>query len=404
MSTKKIVWICIGILVIAGTITALIFMTEPTAQSESATRQTAMLVNVEQVKSGNYRPTIVANGTVQPVEDVMLSAQVGGQVVRRASGFVPGGFVQKGDVLLQIDPSDYRNTLELRRSELLQAQTDLDMEMGRQTVAEQDLALVGGDTLSEQNKSLVLRQPQLEAAKGMVRAAEAAVRQAEINLARTTVRAPFDAHVLLQNVTVGSQVSPGDDLGRLVGTNSYWAILTLPVSKLQWLTFPKNGEEQGTEVKIRNNSAWPQNTFRQGYLDSRVGALDEQTRLARIVVRLPDPLAQEDEDKPELMIGTFVEGHIPAREVKEVVRLNRDYVRSNNTVWVMEEGKLSIRDVEILLTDTNYAYINTGLEDGDQVITTNLSTVTNGIALRTGSASQSKEETAPANREQENHE
>lgn len=330
----------------------------------------------------------------------MLSAQVGGQVIRRSPEFVPGGFVEKGSVLLQIDPSDYRNTLELRRSELLQAQTNLEMEMGRQTVAEQDLALVGGDTLSEQNRSLVLRQPQLEATRGMVKGAEAAVQQAQLDLNRTTIRAPFDAHVLMQNVTAGSLISPGDDLGRLVGTNNYWVILTLPVSRLQWLRFPASEEEQGMAVKIRNNSGWPEGTFREGYLDSRVGALDEQTRLARVVVRVPDPLARGNDDKPELMIGTFVEAHIPAKEISDVVRLNRDYLRSNNTVWVMEDGKLSIREAEVLLSDNEYAYIRSGLNDGEQVVTTNLSTVAEGIALRT--ESEGEVTGAAAMQEQEN--
>ncbi len=85
---------------------------------------------------------------MEPVEDVIISARVGGEVVRRAPAFVPGGFVKKGEVLLQIDPADYRNNLELRQSELLQAQTELDVEMGRQEVAQQDLELVGDQSLT----------------------------------------------------------------------------------------------------------------------------------------------------------------------------------------------------------------------------------------------------------------
>jgi len=106
--------------------------------------------------------------------------------------------------------------------------------------------------------------------------------------------------------------------------------------------------------------------------------------LARILVRVPDPLAKDSEkDKPELMIGSFVEAHMTAEEIKSVVRLNRDLVRSNNTVWVMQNGELQIREVQILLSDSQYSYISEGLEDGDKVVVTNLSTVSNGIKLRT---------------------
>ena len=382
MSNKKILLICGGILLIAAAIMFFIFKSEPTAQSEGATKKSAMLVDVVDVEGGDYRPVILATGTVQPVEDVIVSPLVEGQIVRRAPDFVPGGFVEKGALLLQIDPSDYRNALELNKSDLLQAQTDLDVEMGRQEVAQQDLELVGIDSLSQGERALVLRQPQLNAVKARVLAARAAVDQAELEVSRTSIRAPFDAHVLTQNVTVGSQVAPGDNLGRLVGTENYWVTLTVPVSKLQWLKFAGSEVEEGSPVKIRNTTAWPEDTFRIGYLEKQIGALDAETRLARVLVRVPDPLAFSKEDKPELMIGAFVEARVEGEEVDDVVRLDRDFVRNNNTVWVMKDGKLQIRNVEIVLTDADYAYISEGLSAEEKVVTTNISTVTEGVALR----------------------
>lgn len=350
----------------------------------------AMLVNVTTAEAGDFSPLLVATGTVEPVEDVIISARVGGEVVRRSPAFVPGGFVKKGDVLLQIDPADYRNNLELRQSELLQAQTDLDVEMGRQEVAQQDLELVGDQALTPQEQSLVLRQPQLNAVKARIKAAQAAVDQARINLARSTIRAPFDAHILTQNVTTGSQVAPGEDLGRLVGTEMYRVILSLPVSRLRWLRFPDSENIRGSRVRIRNTSAWPPGAYRTGYLNNQVGALDSQTRMARILVEVPDPLAQDTAaGKPELIIGSFVETLVEGNEISNVVRLNRDYLRDRDKVWVMKDGKLVIKEVEVLLTDNEYAYISRGLSGGEKVITTNLSTVAQGVAVRTESDSSS---------------
>ena len=91
------------------------------------------------------------------------------------------------------------------------------------------------------------------------------------------------------------------------------------------------------------------------------------------------------------MIGTFVEVNIQADAIPDVVRLNRDYVRSNETVWVMKDGKLEIRKVEIVLTDDIYAYIRSGLDDEEKVVITDLSTVSNGIGLRTASDKQESE-------------
>ena len=295
-------------------------------------------------------------------------------------------------MLLQIDPADYRNILELRKSELLQTEADLNVEMGRQEVAEQDYQLIG-DSLPPSNKSLVLREPQLDAVKATVNAARAAVNQAQLNLDRTTVRAPFDAHILSRNATVGSQVSPGDNLGRLVGTDHYWVTATVPVSKLQWMDFPVSDDEQGSPVKITNNTAWPPGSYREGYLYKQVGALDSQTRLAQVLVLVPDPLvhSSENADLPKLMIGSFVETEIMAREIKDVIRLSRDFIRSNNTVWVMEDQKLSVRSPSIVFSDAEYVYINEGLDHQDLVVTTNLSTVVEGAGLRVEQSSENNQ-------------
>jgi len=399
MSTKKILLICLAIIAVGIVITALIFSTEPEAKREGASIETAMLVDVMPVEKGTFEPIIVATGTVQPVEDVNLSPLVSGQVIRRDPAFTPGGFVKKNQVLLQIDPSDYRNTLELRKSEYMQSQTTLDTEMGRQQIAEQDLQLIASDSifgsnpLSEEERQLVLRKPQLNAVKATIGAAKAAVDQARLNLERTTIRAPFDAHILSQNVTKGSLIAQGDVLGRIVGTEEYWVVATVPVSKLQWLRFPESANEKGAKVRIENPSGWAGGAYREGYLDRQIGALDGQTRLARVLVKVRNPLATSDTTKgmPKLMIGTFVEVNIQADPIPEVVRLSRDYVRSNETVWVMKDEKLEIRQVEIVLTDDEYAYISSGLEDGERVVITDLSTVSNGIGLRTGDQGSQQE-------------
>lgn len=392
MGTKKILLICAGIILVAVVAVVLIFSVEPTAKSEGSVKESAMLVSITTAVRNDYTPNIQATGTVSPVEDVTISPLVSGPVIVRSPNFIPGSFVKKDELLLQINPADYRNALELQRGNLKQQQTNLNIEMGRQVIAEQDLKLIGLDSLSNDQRNLVLRQPQLEAVKASIQSAQANVDQAALNLSRTSIRAPFNAHILNQNVTVGSQVAPGDNLGRLVGTDFYWVEVTIPVSKLKWLSFPGENTQRASVI-LRNKSAWPQNATRQGFLDKQIGALEGQTRLARILVKVPDPLNKEaDPTKPDLMIGSVVEVNIEGKPVANVVRLNRDYVRPNNTAWVMKNGKLEIRNLEIELTDSEYAYIKKGLDHGDKIVISNLSTVAEGVALREDTQKQNTTE------------
>lgn len=383
MNWKKTLLICLLIFVTAGAATTLIFSTEPTATRSGATQQTAMLVDVVEVQKGTYQPVIQAMGTVTPTQDVTLSPRVSGEIMSLSKAFTPGGYVQKGDILLQIDPRDYENTLEQRKSELEQIKSDLTIEMGLQQAAEKSYETYG-DTLSPENQARILRKPQLEAVKARLRSAEAAVEQAKLDLERTTVKAPFDAHILSRNVNTGSQVVAGNPLGRLVGLEEYWVEATVPLSKLRWLTFPDDIDERGSPVTIRNRTAWASDETRTGYLHKQVGALENQTRLARVLITVPDPHARssEHEGLPPLFVGSFVEANIKADQFSDVVKLSRDYIRQNETVWVMEEGKLAVRDVTIRFQDADYAYISEGLDDGDQVVTTNLSTTAEGSPLR----------------------
>lgn len=373
------------VLVSAG-IAALAILTEPSATRGGATKETAMLVEVSQFERGTFQPHISATGTVEAERDIIFRPQISGHVIYRNPAFTPGGFVDRGQVLLRIDPADYRNILEQRKSELGQAMSDLRLEMGRQDVAQDDYALLDLE-IPEQKRDLVLREPQLQAARVRVDAAQAAVDQAQTDLGRTTIEAPFDAHVVRQEADVGSQVGPDDDLGRLVGQDRYRVIAAVPQSKLRWLAIPELDDDVGSEVTIRNRASWPEGVYRRGTVSRVIGALDEQTRMVRVLIIVPDPLARRAEtgtDKPALMIGAFVDVEITGLPIEDVIRLPRDYLREDDTVWVMQADELDIRNVEVVTKDAKYAYIRRGLTDQDKVITSNLATVVEGAGLRLG--------------------
>lgn len=384
MNKKKTFIISGLILLAAAVLVVVVFLTEPTAQRESATRETAMLVDVIPVERGSYRPVIRTTGTVEPVREIILSPRVSGEIVRRADVFNPGQSVNEGSFLLKIDDADYQNTFSLRKSDLEEARANLALEQGRQDVARRDFEQ-SEVTLSEERKALVLREPQLKTAEAAVMAAESALDQASLDLQRTSVIAPFDALILQRNVDVGSLVSPGQVMGRLVGTENYWVVAAVPQSRLRWLAFSEeDGLTSGAEVKIFNRSAWGTDVFRIGTLEKMVGELEESTRLVKVMISVPDPLGikESQEYLPELLLGSFVEIEIEGREIDDVVRLSRDYLRNQNTVWVMEDEKLKIRKVDVELTDAVNAYIKSGLEDGDRVVTTNLATVVEDAPLR----------------------
>lgn len=342
-----------------------------------------MLVDVTRVERGDFRPTITATGTVRPEQEIILSPRVGGEIIVLSDSFTPGGFVGHGEILLQIDPADYEATLQQRQSELRQASAELELELGRQDLAKRDYQALEG-TISSEYKALVLREPQLNTARARVEAAQAAVRRAKLDLERTRIRAPFAAHILSREADVGSQVAPGESLGRLVGIESYWVEAAVPVSSLRWIDFPTDNGGLGSTAHVRNRAAWPEGLFREARVQQLIGALEGQTRLARVLLTVADPLAHEpvSAGKPPLMIGSFVETRIEGKPLEDVIRVGREFLRQNDTVWVNEGGKLRIRAVEVAFRDAQFAYLSAGLDADARVVTTNLATVIEGADLR----------------------
>lgn len=383
-----LVWCAVLVLAgIAGVV--LVFTTEPVAERESAVRQSASLVDVIRGQHGTFRPTVSATGTVRPAREISLSARVEGEIVELGENFVPGGFVDAGELLVHIDDADYRVVLEQQQSALEQAIAGLEIEQGERAAAASDYRQFDRE-LPPERRALVLREPQGRSAQASVDSARADVRQAGLNLERTTVEAPFDAHVLGRAVNLGSQVSAGTELGRLVGLDTYWVEATVPVSRLEWLEVPDDGAG-GSRVTISVRSS---GGTREGRVFRLIGELEGSTRLARILVTVDDPLARETDDPavPRLMLGEYVECRIEGREIPDVVRVSRDYIRADDTVWLMVDGRLAIRPVDIVFRDDRHAYVREGLTADDAIVTTRLATVEEGLRLRLDDGTDSAED------------
>jgi multidrug efflux pump subunit AcrA (membrane-fusion protein) len=175
-------------------------------------------------------------------------------------------------------------------------------------------------------------------------------------------------------------VAPGDDLAQLVGIRQYWIMAAVPVRSLRWVQFPKT-DGQASAVTLYNPGTWPPGAERHGQVARMIGSVDSQSRLARVLITVADPMALET-DAPPLILGTLVDTHIEGRPIENVVRLSREYIRERDTVWVIRNDKLEIRETEIVFRDAEFAYISQGVDDGEEVVMTTLATVAEGIGLR----------------------
>lgn len=372
-------WLISLVILLAGAgFSWLIFSTEPEAQREGATRKSAMLVDVTPVQVGDYSPIIEAMGTVVPAKEIELQARVSGEVTGLADTFIPGTIIQAGKLLVELDDTDYQLAAQQAQVERLQAQAALHIEQGEQLAARQQYEQLGRE-VSEPQKSLILRAPQLQQAEAAVMLADTRLQQARTNQERTRITAPFTGKLLSTGVNLGSQVSPGDDLGHLVGVDRWWIEATLPTRQLQWLD-----QENTAAVMVHDRQAWTAGVMREGSLISVLGQVDEQTRLAQVLIAVDDPLGLYS-DQPALIMGAFVNTRIPAKLLTQVARIQRELVRKQDTIWLMNDEQLEIRTLNVVFRDEQYVYVKGSLKAGEHIVTTDLSRVIDGAALRLNS-------------------
>lgn len=374
-------------------------------KSEKAEREVlATPVEVTPVAVGPENVRIRAQGTVLPAEKVTLFAQVSGRVVWQADELVPGGRFEKGERLLRVDPRDYQVALEQSAAQIANQQLLIEQEKSRQSVAEKEWALLGGDDkASESGKALALRKPQLKTAEIGLRAAESARSQAQLNLSRTEVGSPFNAMVQSEAVDEGQLVTPQTPLATLVGTDAYWVQVSIPISNLGWFDVPQRPSDTGAEARVWQ-SVGTETVERKGRIIRLLGDLDAVGNMARVLVQIDDPLGQKDEGDASassasslpLLLGSFVQVEIEGKPLAGVLEIPRSALRENNRVYLVgEDDGLRIEQVEILWRAESSLYVRGELKVGDRVIHSPLSTVVEGMPLRVVS-SDGKDESAKA--------
>ncbi|MEN8763645.1 MAG: efflux RND transporter periplasmic adaptor subunit [Thiogranum sp.] len=372
------------ITLLVGVLAAMALMQSgPSAKREPPPRQ-ARLVETQPVVIGSARTRVDAMGTVVPAESVTLQAQVGGEIVFVNDELEPGGLFRSGDELLRVDPRDYELAILQRESEVAQAQSTLRLEQGQQAIAKREFEILN-ESMQEDDRDLVLRKPQLESVRAQLALARASLEKAKLDLQRTRVRAPFNAIVESKAVDIGARVTTANTLAILVGTDTCWVEVSVPVMQLRWISIPRGSASEGSQVRISNPAAWGTGAYREGRVIRLAGELEEEGRMARLIVEVDDPftLKPENSDKPVMLMGSYVGVEIEGRPLEQVATIAREYVRDGDRLWIMgADAALEIRQVDIVFRGHDEVFVADGVRAGENLVVTDLAAPVAGMPLR----------------------
>jgi RND family efflux transporter MFP subunit len=359
----------------------------------------APLVSTAALQSENYTFNIPAMGTVIPAREMGLQVPVSGEVIYINPEFTEGGMLAQDMKVLQVDPKDYELAVQQKKRALANAEYAYKLEQGHQDVARKEWSLLYGDkSLDEGESDLALRKPHLEKVQVEIKAARAELEQAEINLQRSTLTAPFNALVLSTYVELGSQVSSQKKLADLVGTDNFWVQVSLPINRLKWIQIPNGDQHAGSEVKIFYRT----DNVKIGRVIRLLPDLSKEGRMARLLIEVNDPLdlQAKNEKQPMLLIGEYVRVSIEGEELQNVFQVPRSALHNDSEVWIVDkEKKLSIRSVKTIWRDQDTVVVRDGFKSGETLVVSDIAAPVAGMDLRIEQPGKKEKQPAQKGRE-----
>ncbi len=396
MKSKHIFWPLI-VMVVSIAAVWLIFNNKPTARQFPQPPAQKLRTEVMQPVGQSHRVWVPSHGVVQPKNQSLVIAQVSGAVTRVADAFRDGAFFVRGDELLVIDDADYRAQLVIAQAELKLAESNLADERARAEQALKDWRDLGN---SKKPPALVAREPQLNSALSAVDSARAKVLQAELNLQRTRITAPFDGRVLSLDVNVGQVVGNGTTLGSIYAVDAAEVRLPLLQKDLAHLKLPEIYRDQAQHnanapIPVRLQAVIGNKTHQWMARLTRVeGTIDAQTRQLYVVAEVEDPYRFRDDGTPPLKMGQFVTAQIRGEELHDVVVLPRAAVSADNTIYLISDDVLERTEITPLWSDAKQVIIAHSFTDNQRIGITPLGDVVSGTRVEIIDPHAASEDTA----------
>ena len=365
-------------------------------------------VEVATITPRPFTHRLEALGTVEPIREAEVGAQVSGPITFIPPEIELGASVEKGCVLAEIDPTPFAIEVKYREALVARAKAGVrskDVEIVRQKslipLNKDKLRLVGAehdrlknllqrDLISRQEverAELALRRIEEEVARttsglreaevehavaeAELASAEAELARAQESLADTKVRAPFAGVISEKTVTLGEQVLPGKVLFRLAELSVVKLLLRIPPDDIEFI-------RPGTIADVTVSVSPHPFQGRVAYIGPRA---DNETR------SFPVEVLVENRGPMRLLPGMFARARIPVRTYPKAILIPRSSVLTDSGKPVIfvadtEQGIAQRRSVTIARTFGSRYLITEGLGPGDLLIVSGQALLRDKVAIR----------------------
>jgi len=375
-------------LILAAGIAGYYFLIVTTPEAERRDPPEPVIeVETETLVPQDFTVVIESQGTVSARTESTLIPEVAGKILKVSANFREGGFFEEGDVLLEIDPRDYETALTIAKANLADARVRLAEEEEQAKQAQIDWERLG---TGNRPTDLVLRVPQLARARANVEAAEARVLEAERNLERTRITAPYDGRVLTKSVDIGQVVGLNTVLARVYAVD--YAEIRLPLTMTEYAFLDMQPVIRGEQKKQNQLPATFTSSFGEDLVnwEGRIvrveGAIDTRSRQIFVIGQVDDPYGPGHAEP--LKVGLFVNAAIQGSVLENVYILSRTAYREASYILTLDEDyRIRRTPVKPLWMDKDViVFRDSSIPAGTLVTTTPIPLAIDGLKVQPAGA------------------
>ena len=358
-------------LFLAATLMATAPVLEPSSVEKLATT-----VRVVEIQPKSVQLKVNSQGSVMPSTESQLIPEVSGKVSWMSPNLVAGGYFDDQEILIRVDDTDYKTKLDRAQANLTRAEAE---QQHNEFEYRRMQSLVKRNLVSRSQLENSLRAYRV--AEASLQDATANFNQAEQDLARTQIRAPFSGLVRSENVDIGQFVSRGSPIATIYAGNQAEVRLPIADRQLAFLNIPVSirGEiPQEFQPEVTLTAQYAGQTLEwKGNIVRSEAEIDVSSRMVQLVARV-----ESTSNPVPLSIGLFVSAEIQGLAAKNVVVLPREALRNDNQVLIVDdENRLRFRKIETLRLYQDDLLVQAGLEAGERVCISPLQTAIEGMVV-----------------------
>jgi RND family efflux transporter MFP subunit len=381
MNPKLLAPIVIAVITAIGAFS--IVATAPSIEHVEPTRAIPTVRVIDAIPQ-TLRYGVKTQGTVKPRTEADLVPEVSGRVVWIAPSLAPGGFFEAGEPLVRLESRDYELTRDRQAAALQRVKSEGEFaaaELRRQ----EGLSRAG---VASQSQIADARRAGSVAEANLLDA-RAGLEQAQRDLDRTEIRAPFQGRVRDEHVDVGQFVSRGAVIASLYATDYAEIRLPIPDDQLAFLDLLTPSPDDATfavggpVVRLSATFAGLDSQW-IGRVVRTEGEIDPRSRMIHVVARVENPYDPQGEGAVvPLAVGLFVQAEIEGPEVHDVIVVPRYAMRNDSQILIVDtENRLHRRQVDVLRIDRDQVLVKGPLAEGERICVSPLQVVVEGMRVR----------------------